>query len=135
MFLFRESPINITFEDMQSIINNNEYIIINTLPLDQQRCLIKNTISGGDEERKLNEMLYNMNVPDKNIVVYGKNSHDDTVTQKASQLYQHGIKNIFVYNGGLFEWLLLQDIFGNDNFPTSENVLDILKYKPEKQIF
>jgi 3-mercaptopyruvate sulfurtransferase SseA len=120
---------------MQNIINNNEYIIINTLPLDQQNCLIKNTISANNEETMLNEMLYNMNIPDKKIIVYGKNNNDITVTQKTSQLHQHGMKNVYIYKGGLFEWLLLQDIFGNEHFPTTEIVLDILKYKPEKQIF
>ena len=32
----------------------------------------------------------------------------------------------------MFEWLLLQDIYGNDNFPTTSKDLDILKYKPKK---
>ena len=41
-----------------------------------------------------------------------------------------GFKNVFIYNGGLFEWLLLQDIYGEDNFPTTKHILDILKYKP-----
>jgi len=34
----------------------------------------------------------------------------------------------------LFEWLLLQDIYGYDEFPTTIKVLDILKYKPSKII-
>ena len=38
--------------------------------------------------------------------------------------------NVYVYPGGLFEWLLLQDIYGEDNFPTTLKELDILKYKP-----
>ena len=38
------------------------------------------------------------------------------------------------YPGGVFEWLLLQDIYGNDNFPTTKKELDILKYKPKRQI-
>jgi hypothetical protein len=42
--------------------------------------------------------------------------------------------NAYVYPGGLFEWLLLQDIYGMDEFPTSKKVGDMLKYKP-KPIF
>ena len=30
----------------------------------------------------------------------------------------------------MFEWMLLQDIYGTDDFPTTINELDILKFKP-----
>jgi hypothetical protein len=30
----------------------------------------------------------------------------------------------------MFEWLLLQDIYGAASFPTTSKELDILKYKP-----
>ena len=43
-----------------------------------------------------------------------------------------GLKNIYIYSGGLFEWLLLQDIYGEDEFPTTSKELDILKFKPVK---
>ena len=29
----------------------------------------------------------------------------------------------------MFEWLLLQEIYGDENFPTISRELDILKYK------
>ena len=41
-----------------------------------------------------------------------------------------GLTEVYVYPGGLFEWLLLQDIYGDDSFPTTKKELDILKYKP-----
>ena len=34
----------------------------------------------------------------------------------------------------MFEWLLLQDIYGNELFPTTSKELDILKYKSQ-QVF
>ena len=40
-----------------------------------------------------------------------------------------GFSQIYVYPGGIFEWLLLQDIYGEDSFPTTKKELDILKYK------
>ena len=40
-----------------------------------------------------------------------------------------GFKNIYVYIGGIFEWLLLQDIYGDEQFPTTIKIIDILKYK------
>jgi hypothetical protein len=35
-----------------------------------------------------------------------------------------------VYFGGMFEWLLLQDVYGSDSFPTTSKEIDILKFKP-----
>ena len=56
-----------------------------------------------------------------------KNS-DDTVFKKYEQLTKLGFLNIHIYPGGLFEWLLLQDIYGNDLFKTTNIEKDILKF-------
>ena len=70
----------------------------------------------------------------KKIIIYGKNSNDETIYKKHKQLQELGFVNIYVYPGGLFEWLLLQDIYGQEDFPTTSQELDILKFKPVKQI-
>ena len=62
-------------------------------------------------------------------MIYGENSIDSKVIEKYNQLYKLGFVNLFVYIGGLFEWLLLQDIYGDDEFPTTSKIVDILKYK------
>ena len=41
---------------------------------------------------------------------------------------------MFVYTGGLFEWLMLQDIYGETEFPTSKKELDILRFKPPNKL-
>jgi len=64
------------------------------------------------------------------IVIYGKNSNEDNLVQKYSQLENLGFKNVYIYPGGLFEWLCLQDIYSDDLFPTTKKEIDILKYKP-----
>jgi len=51
------------------------------------------------------------------------------VYKKYDQLVKLGFSNVFIYLGGLFEWLMLQDIYGYDEFPTTKKELDILKYK------
>jgi hypothetical protein len=61
--------------------------------------------------------------------VYGKNSQDETPYKKAYQLKELGLKCVYVYTGGMFEWLLLQDVYGVKEFPTTKQLLDILKYK------
>ena len=55
----------INFEDMQKIINNKKYIIINTLEVNNQECLIKNTISPLEEVSILNKYINNY----KNIYI------------------------------------------------------------------
>jgi|UniRef100_A0A6C0CPM8 hypothetical protein len=131
MFSFFSSPTKrLNFENVQYAIKNIEkYCLINTLPFSQQKCLIKHTLDAGLEEKTINDMLHNFNVSEKIIIVYGKNSDDESAINKLNQLSQLGVKHVFLYSGGLFEWLLLQDIYGDDNFPTTDIELDILRYK------
>lgn len=115
------------FEDMQRFINNKNIIIINTLDLNQQQCLIQNTISADKETDYINKLI-KTNLA-KAIVIYGKNCNDENVITKYKQLKELGFKNLSIYIGGLFEWLLLQDIYGDDLFPTTSKETDFLKYK------
>jgi hypothetical protein len=66
------------------------------------------------------------------MIIYGMNSTDDKIVKKYNQLISLGFTNVFIYSGGMFEWLLLQDIFGNDEFPTTSRENDLLKYKGKK---
>ena len=124
-----QSMKKINYEDMQTVIKNPEvYLIINTLSPSEQKCLIVNTTVAEDEELIINKyMKENKNI---RIIVYGKNCNDETIQKKYQQLLTLGFYNIFIYTGGMFEWLLLQDIYGKDLFPTTKKELDLLKYKP-----
>ena len=91
----------IGFEDVKYLLNKGtRFIIINTLDEREQNCLIKGTIS------------------------------PSSIYKKYEKLLSLGFNNIFVYAGGIFEWLCLQDIYGENEFPTTSKELDILKYKP-----
>ena len=113
----------INFEDMQNAINSENIIIINTLPADTQACLIKNTVDINNEIEILNNSLSSNK--DITVVIYGMNASDETIVNKYNQLLRLGLSNVYVYPGGLFEWLLLQDIYGDDVFQTSKKELDI----------
>lgn len=118
----------INFEDIQLVIKNPElYILINTLNINEQHCLIKNTINVLEEEITINKHL--SICKSIYIIVYGKNSNDEKLYKKYEQLLSLGFYNVFIYMGGLFEWLLLQDVYGADEFPTTSKQLDVLKYK------
>lgn len=123
------STYRLNFEDIQEALKNKEnYIIINTLPTNNQECLLPCTIDFKQEEHIINHFLKNNK--DKNIIIYGKNVNDMTVYDKYEQLVKLGFINVYIYTGGMFEWLCLQDIYSSDLFPTTKKELDILKYKP-----
>ena len=119
------------FEDVQQIVKNNNGLLINTLDLNEQTCLIKGTLDVNKEEKIINENLKNVNLK---IIIYDKNCSKDNIYIKYHQLTNLGFYEVYVYVGGLFEWLLLQDIYGEENFPTTTKELDILKYKPQKKL-
>ena len=122
------SHFKLNYEDVQYAINNN-YIIINTLNKNENTCLIKNTINHIHEEDIINELI-NEGKMSSHIVIYGKNTNDDTIITKKNQLMKLGFTNVYIYIGGLFEWLCLQDIYSQEQFPTTIYERDILKYKP-----
>ena len=116
------------FEDIQKITNGKiRGILINTMSFTEQKCLIRKTIPIDEEETIINSHIKG----DKqiNIIIYDKNSTENKLLKKYKQLIDLGFKNVFIYPGGIFEWLLLQDIYGDTNFPTTSKELDILKYK------
>ena len=112
--------------------NSKKYAIINTLDKNFQTCLIQNTIPIQDEEDVINSIMKDKYSNLITIIIYGLNSNDESVYSKYEQLVKLGIKNVFIYTGGMFEWLLLQDVYGRELFPTTSKELDILKYKPRK---
>uniref|UniRef100_A0A6C0BR35 Rhodanese domain-containing protein n=1 Tax=viral metagenome TaxID=1070528 RepID=A0A6C0BR35_9ZZZZ len=116
----------VTFDDVISASNDPElWTIITTLP-ESSKCLITGTCPIDEEEKKINDII------DKrkrtNIIIYGSSSNDLNVIKKYNQLRNAGLRNVYIYTGGLFEWLLLQDIYTADVFGTTTTELDILKY-------
>ena len=119
----------INFEDIQSVIKNPEiYLLINTLPENDQNCLLPNTLQVNLEESTINTYLQNRR-KDVRIIIYGKNSNDDKIYEKYNQMIKLGFYNIFLYPGGLFEWLMLQDIYGFSDFPTTMQQLTFSKLR------
>jgi rhodanese-related sulfurtransferase len=123
----------VNFEDIQNILlnANKNVLLINTLENtpEAQSCILPNTIHFSQEEEVINECLQKA----KNIalVIYGRNANDITIYQKYTQLVDLGFTNVYIYPGGMFEWMLLQDIYSDDHFKTTQKELDILKFKPK----
>jgi hypothetical protein len=95
-----------------------------------QSVLISGTLTAAEEEAFINDYLSNYTETPKTIVLYGKNGCDDSPRQKRAQLLSLGISDVYIYVGGLFEWGLLQDIYGTTEFPTTTKIDDLLVYRP-----
>lgn len=119
------------FETVQTAIAHpSTHILINTLPLSEQHCLIKSTLSCLTEEQHINQLIADRLEGEYTIILYGKHNHDPAIWTKKQQLTSLGFPSVSIYLGGLFEWLLLQDIYGKELFPTLGVERDLLRFKP-----
>ena len=124
----------VSYEDIQMVVYRNMHVqhstlIINTLPPSLQHCLIKTTLDIRFEERIVNTFIEQK--PDIMIIVYGKNSNDITILHKYEQLVKLGFTNVYIYTGGIFEWMLLHEMYGKDLFQITKHEIDILRYRPK----
>jgi len=129
-----QSTKKVNYEDIQNILKSrsSDVLLLNSLDLEEQKCLIPNTLEAYREEEKINSIIKNLYTK---IIIYGKNTSDKNIEKKYLKLIEIGFINVYIYPGGLFEWLCLQDIYGNEDFPTTSDELDILKYKPESKFY
>ena len=85
----------INYEDMQTVVKNPEiYLLINTLPINSQDCLISTTVTVDKEEAIINKYIKeNHSIK---IIIYGKNCNDELVDKKYQQLVTLGFNNVYV---------------------------------------
>lgn len=130
--IFKREIQTVSFEDVQYAVNHNDdFLIINTLNEGDQEHLITGTMYYKNEEEKINSFVNNYDFSSKKIIIYSENANDKSAEKKYHQITSLGFQNVYIYPGGLFEWLCLQDIYGEEHFPTTKPLLDILKYKPK----
>ena len=123
----------VNFDDIIIISLKNAHILIHVMDKENEELLIKGTLTINEEIEKVNSLL-SFRKMDVTIVIYGKNTDDiSKVIGRYRQLRDMGFSNVYVYLGGLFEWLLLQEIYGNEEIKTNivckKNILD---YKPSR---
>jgi hypothetical protein len=128
-FLVKQNPIKYVGFDNVKVAIQKKHLIINTLSTNEQDNLIKTTIDYKNEESIINDMITGYDFA-KPILIYGKNATDISPDNKYLQLQKLGFRNVMLYKGGLFEWMLLQDIYGSSEFPTTRSTLDILIHNP-----
>lgn len=138
MFNFLLKPHQLKRADYEDILHAirtpANILIINTLPAMEQSVLIKGTLPFADEESTINSIIGEYAMDQTTLIVYGKHANDETAEKKCRQFQTLGFRNVFLYGGGLFEWLLLQDIFGDVNFPTVGKADNFLRYKAPSMI-
>ena len=116
----------VNFEKLKEM-QNDGVTMIHTMD-EGERVLIVGTVVAGKEVEKINKMI-SKNDYEKDIIIYGKNCREyEKLVKKQKQLASLGFKNVYIYLGGMFEWLLLQDVYGTKEFPTEKNG-EILDFK------
>ena len=86
----------INFEDIQFVLRCREsFILINTLSEFEQDCLIKGTTNIHKEVELINNCIKNGSKQIK-IIIYGKNSNDEKIYEKYSQLSSLGFYNVYI---------------------------------------
>jgi hypothetical protein len=115
-----------SFKELQNKMDHckGEFILLNTLPVQEQNYLIKGTINAVLENDFINSLAKKDR--GKEIIIYGRDHLDMSVIEKYNKLKKIGFTKIYIYFGGLFEWSLLQEIYGVNNFQTDGNVTDPL---------
>lgn len=131
-----------------------KWILVNTMKNtpEYQQCILPYTIPPSLEEPIMNWFLQKKYLSNIKIIVYGLNTCDALPEKKYNQLRNLGFTT-YIYQGGMFEWLLLQDIYGDCReddeddrtcfdvslfsnfdeieFPTTQKHIDILRYRPK----
>ena len=115
------------YEDVQQLTNDG--LLLNTLDIHKQHCLIQGTLNATDEEHVINQLMQSTHGKRTPIIIYGNNYLDTSVHTKYIQLTNAGFSNCKMYLGGMFEWLLLQEVYGSDLFVTTSATLDLLQYR------
>ena len=131
------SGIRVGFHDVLHVtsriaLGDSYIILLNTLPSNQQQYVIRGTMACEREESYMNELIGSGVGLDKyTVIIYGKHGTDDTPTTKYRQLLNLGFTRVHIYAGGLFEWSLLQEIYGLDHVPTQGTPpRDLLQHAP-----
>lgn len=127
-------PRRVGFEDVLALQKAPSAVIISTLPADKQSCLIKGTVECGDEETKINAIVAARKMTQTPVLIYGENACDTSPNVKYNQLRMLGFVDVRIFVGGLFEYLLLQDIYGMAAFPTRGEEPDMLCRRPKLAI-
>lgn len=135
--------------NMNQFETTPNWLLLNTMKNipEYQSCILPYTVPPNLEETIINWIIQQKQVTQSKIIVYGLNTCDAVPEQKYNQLKKLGF-TVYIYQGGMFEWLLLQDIYGDCRedespmdianfpnfdeieFPTTQKHLDILRYRP-----
>ncbi len=118
----------VTYEDVQRAQKDSGALLVSTLPASEQGCLLATTLPPAAEERELNSCL-KQGDGGRLVIVYGRNTLDLSPEKKCKQLTGLGFSRVRLYAGGLFEWALLQDIYGPALFPSTTPCGDPTRFK------
>jgi hypothetical protein len=85
------------------------------------------------EEARVNAAIDARRAADTPIIIYGRCAADESPERKVRQMLALGFVDVYVYTGGMFEWLLLREVFGREQFAcvgadARRTAVDVLSY-------
>lgn len=127
-------PKRVGFEDVLFAMKQRNCLLMNTMPREEQDYLIAHTIRFHEEETRINNIIDDNVQHQYIVIIYGRNTMDETIEKRYSQMIHLGFhkSNVWIYYGGLFEYSMLQEMFGQEMFPSIGTCRDLLKYKPKQ---
>ncbi len=117
--------------DIQNAVRSGK-TVVHIMDVSDETILIKGTLTAYQEVEKINLWISN-GAFDNEIYIYGYSNADfNKLLQRHKQLLGLGFHKVYIYFGGMFEWLLLRDVYGATEFPLDGLIkgamVDILKY-------
>ena len=113
--------------DFIKLIRTDRVLLFNGLKKQYHSCVIPGTIPYSD----MRKVIKNMSV-EHIPVVYCANYSCNASHKFAEKKLGH-LETVYIYSGGVFEWLLLQKKYGKKKYPTSGDC-DIENMKHREKI-
>jgi len=108
------------FDELNNLKEND--LLISILDI-RTTCFINHTTLPIQEETIINNIINSYNQSKYTIFIYGRNGKDySKIQKKIIALNELGFTKFSIYTGGLLEWLLLREVFGECQFGLIGNI-------------
>jgi rhodanese-related sulfurtransferase len=101
--------------DFKKLLGTGRVLLFNALKKDYHSCVIPGTIP----YTVMKKVIKNMKEEDI-VVVYCAN-YSCNLSHKFAEKKLGHLETVYIYSGGVFEWLLLQKKYGKKKYPSSED--------------
>jgi len=99
--------------DFTKLLGTDRVLLFNGLKKQYHSCIIPRTIPYSDMKKVIK------NMKEENIAVVYCANYSCNASHKFAEKKLSHLETVYIYRGGVFEWLLLQKKYGKKKYPTS----------------